>query len=174
MHGTLRTCRCTHAYQCNVCGESLTRLAPPTLWRPLFVHSYNDGISKVQSHAPQLKTQSESFRACRRYKVIGRRLETIEGMGGGVFLKEIFLKWQEDAAQHRIGSGCVLSQQLVTQTALSCVSGAQPSCSGSADRTVRFGSFAIQPEPRLHRRVRCYQADKCLPDSIAGVLVTQA
>lgn len=85
--------------------------------------------------------------------------------GGGVrriFLKEIFLKLQEDVAKHRIGSGCALSQQLVTQTALSRVSGAQLSCRGSADRMVRFRSFAVQPEARFHRRVCRYQADKLL------------
>lgn len=118
------------------CGESVSRPAPPTLWRPLFVHSDYDGISKIPSHAPQSKRQKGGFQACRRCKVMGRRPETMEGR------RDIFegdlLKRQEDAAQHRIGCGYVLSQQLVTQTALSRVSGAQLFCRGSADRMARF------------------------------------
>lgn len=85
--------------------------APPHLKDPV-----------AHARASVLKRREERFRARRRYKVVGRRLETAEG-DIFFFLKEIFLKRRENAAQLRIGSGGVLSQQLVTQTqALSRVS----------------------------------------------------
>lgn len=75
----------------------------------------------AHARASVLKRREERFRARRRYKAVGGRLETAEG--DIFFLKEIFLKRRENAAQLRIGSGGVLSQQLVTQTqALSRVS----------------------------------------------------
>lgn len=84
--------------------------APPHLKDPV-----------AHARASVLKRREERIRARRRYKVVGGRLETVEG--DIFFLKEIFLKRRENAAQLRIGSGGVLSQQLVTQTqALSRVS----------------------------------------------------
>lgn len=132
MHGTLCTCRCAHAYQCNAF------CSPPLQPHPQVMQRW--GIfdpSRSRHLYPPLPPASQRSRCtCSRlsFEEAGGALSSPsqvqsgggaagDGGGGYFFLKEIFLKRRENAAQLRIGSGGVLSQQLVTQTqALSRVS----------------------------------------------------
>lgn len=81
------------------------------------------------------------------------------------FLKEIFLKRRENAAQLRIGSGGVLSQQLVTQTH----AGAEPRFLelSSPAEAQQIGWLDSARSPSSRRRGSTDRSAACLEDKLS-------
>lgn len=93
--------------------------------------------------ASVLKRREESFRARRRYKVVGRRWRG-GGEGDIFFWRRSF--WS--GGKMRLSSGsdpaaCLASSWWLRRRRWAAFLGAQLACRVSADRMARFGSFAV-------------------------------